>query len=234
MTELTFLNDSYLKELETSIENVTSIGIITKETIFYPRSGGQDQDKGYIEWNGQKIEIKDVEKIGKEVHLIIGEHEIIKGNKVHLFIDWQRKHKFMRYHTAAHILSAVVYKETKALITGNNIDENKGRIDFNLEEFDREKINEWAKKANEIVKENHDVKIYSLDREEAMKIDSIFRLKDVLPKNLVKFRIVEVEKVDKQACGGTHVKNTSEIGTINVLKVQNKGKNNRRLYFQLE
>ena len=67
-----------------------------------------------------------------------------------------------------------------------------------------------------------------------MKIDSIFRLKDVLPKNLVKFRIVEVEKVDKQACGGTHVKNTSEIGTINVLKVQNKGKNNRRLYFQLE
>jgi len=233
MTELTFLEKSYLKELETTVDDITPDGIVTSETIFYPRSGGQDGDKGYVEWNGQKFEVLEVEKIEHDVLLKIGEHEIKEGDKVHLFIEWERRYKLMKYHTAAHILSEIVYKRTGALITGNNLDVNKGRIDFDLEDFNRDEIDKYEEEANEIVEEGKEVKIYSLEREEAMKIDSIFKLRDVLPKSITKFRIVDIEGLDRQACGGTHVKKTKEIGHISVVKAENKGKNNKRLYFEI-
>ena len=187
MTKLIFLEDSYLRELETKVIKVLPEGIVVEETIFYPRSGGQDVDKGYVEWNGQEFRVNDVQKIGHEILLKTGQNQIKEGDKVNMVLDWERRYKFMKYHTAAHILSAIVFKETGALITGNQIEENKGRIDFNLENFDREKINEYEKTANNIIAEVHEVKVYELKRDDAMKIESIFRLRNVLPKSLDKF-----------------------------------------------
>lgn len=233
MTKLLFLTDSYLKETETKVILTTPDSIATEETIFYSRGGGQDSDKGKVEWNGSQYEIIEIQKNQGNVFLKIGSHEIKIGDKVRLILDWQKRYKLMKYHTAAHILAAMVYNATNALITGNNIEEKGGRIDFNLEHFDKEQLAHFEEKANIAVKAGHEVRIYELEREKAMEIPAIFKLKDVLPKALEKFRIVEIEGIDKQACGGTHVKNTSEIGHIKITKTENKGKDNRRMYFEI-
>ncbi len=155
------------------------------------------------------------------------------GDKVHCTIDWDRRHKLMRYHTAAHILSAIVHKETGALITGNQIAVDHARFDFDLENFDREKMAEYVKEANDAIKRNMDVKMYFLPREEAMKIPGVVKLANALPPQVQQLRIVEIGDVDTQADGGTHVRNTSEIGQIEIIKMDNKGKSNRRVYFRL-
>jgi misacylated tRNA(Ala) deacylase len=139
----------------------------------------------------------------------------------------------MRCQTAAHIISAIINKETGALITGNNIDEEKVRIDFNLENFDREKFKEYIERANKFIKENHSIELSMLDREEAFKIPDLVKLQKMLPESIKKVRIVKIDDLDVQACGGTHVKNTSEIKGVELLSVENKGKNNRRIYFKV-
>ena len=174
-----------------------------------------------------------MKKIGEDISHEVDKEGLKVGDKLKCILDWERRYRLMRYHTAAHILSAVFHKEANALITGNQKDEGKARIDFDLENFDREKINDYIKKANEILKRNLEVKVYYLPKEEAFKDPNLFKLKNVLPKNLEKLRIVEIGDVDKQADGGTHVKNTKEIGEIEFIKAENKGKSNRRVYFKI-
>ena len=135
-------------------------------------------------------------------------------------------------HTAAHLISAILYKHEQVLITGNQLGIDKSRIDFNLEKLDREKIKQYIDEANQLIEKGADVKIYFLPREEALKIPTISRLAKGLL-DLKEFRIVEIEGIDIQADGGTHVRNIKEIGNIELLKIDNKGKNNRRLYFTL-
>lgn len=140
----------------------------------------------------------------------------------------------MRGHTACHILSYVVNKETGALITGNQIAEDKCRVDFDLDSFDRELIKSFEEKSNQIIRAAVDVDIKFLPREEAFQIPSVFKLRNVLPPSVKEIRIVAIGEYDIQACGGTHVKNTEEIKGIKIIKAENKGKNNRRIYFVLE
>jgi misacylated tRNA(Ala) deacylase len=154
------------------------------------------------------------------------------GDKVHCKIDWPRRYLFMRYHTAAHVLSAVIHRETGALITGNQIAEDKTRIDFSLEEFSKDKIYSYAEEANRIIQEALPVRFSFLSRQELE--GDMVKLAKGFPPEMQEFRIVEIQGLDKQACGGCHVKNTSEIGKIHVKDVENKGKSNRRAYFELE
>jgi Ser-tRNA(Ala) deacylase AlaX len=137
-------------------------------------------------------------------------------------------------HTACHIISAILFRDRKSLITGNKIDVERSRVDFNLEKMDRELIEGVIEKANRVIKRNLPVKVYYLPREEAMKIPGIVKLASKLPPSIRELRIVEIEGIDIQADGGPHVRNTSEIGDVILLKTENKGKNNRRLYFTLE
>jgi len=139
----------------------------------------------------------------------------------------------MRLHTTAHLMSAIFHNKTGALITGGSIDIEKSRIDFSLENFDREKINEYIKLANDLIQKDAPVKVSYMKREEALKIPDMVKLANKMPPNVETFRIVEIEGIDKQADGGCHVKNIQEIGTIELLKVENKGKNNRRLYYTI-
>jgi misacylated tRNA(Ala) deacylase len=140
----------------------------------------------------------------------------------------------MKMHTAAHILSAIMHNETGALITGNQLGIDKSRIDFNLEKFDREKVNDYISKSNEII--DKDLKIISsfITREQAEKDPTLARLAKGLVEHVKTIRVLEIENLDKQADGGTHVKSTKEVGKIKFLKAQNKGKNNRRVYYGLE
>ena len=141
--------------------------------------------------------------------------------------------RLMRSHTACHILSAVIFRETGARITGNQIDLNRSRVDFNLENFDEEEMRNYIDKANQILKEDLPLHIKEFPRAEAIKIPDLARLAIGIPE-VEKIRVVEIEGIDLQACGGTHIKSIGEVREITMTKAENKGKFNRRIYFSLE
>jgi len=139
----------------------------------------------------------------------------------------------MRSHTAAHVIAALLHKSTGALITGNQLEIDHIRFDFNLEKFDKSILEANIAKANELFGTDIVVKSYELPREEAMKIPGVVIMAEAFPPDLPVLRIVEIVGVDKEADGGTHVKNLREIGKVEFVKTENKGKNNRRIYFKL-
>lgn len=234
MTTLIYLEDSYKKEFDTTVAKAEGKNIILDKTIFYPTSGGQPGDTGVLVADGKEYRILNTRKAGQDIIHEVDQEGIKEKDQVTGLIDWARRYRFMRGHTACHVLSYVVNRETGALITGNQIAEDKCRIDFDLENFDREQISSFEKKANEIIAEGVDVNIKVLPREDAFQIPSVLKLKNVLPPSIENIRIIDIAGYDAQACGGTHVKNTSEIGTIEITKAENKGKNNRRVYFKLK
>ena len=140
----------------------------------------------------------------------------------------------MKMHTAAHIISAIIHKKTGAMITGNQLDVKKSRIDFSLDNFNKEEIQEYIEEANNEIKKGHKVETSIISKEEAEKIKNLSKLAKGLPPSLKEIRIVKIGNIDEQADGGTHVKSTKEIGKIALVSVENKGKSNRRLYFSLE
>jgi len=234
MTTLLYLEDSYLKECDAVVQYIDDEGIVLDKTIFYAAGGGQPTDRGVIEKDGRQYPMMGAIKKGDAVmHIVEGDHHLEVGDCVRLVLDWKRRYKLMRSHTAAHLLSVVIHKETGALITGNQKQEDKTRVDFNLDRVDNIQAQHFVDTANEWVAKALPVKTYSLPRDEAFKIPSLFRLKNILPQHLSEIRIVEIEGVDTQACGGTHLHNITEIKNIQFLDLKNKGKENRRIYFSL-
>ena len=233
MTETVFLADCYMKELDATVVAAEGNKIELDKSIFCYQGGGQLADNGKIACNGSEYKVVDVKKENGTIMHYLDRDGLQKGDKVHCTLDWERRHKLMRYHTAAHILSAIVNKKTGALITGNQIETEQARFDFNLENFDRAVIEECVKEANAAIKRSMAVKMYFMPREEAMKIPGMVKLATAVPPQVANLRIVEIGDVDTQADGGTHVKNTAEIGSIEIIKLDNKGKSNRRIYFRL-
>ena len=234
MTELIYMTDCYAKEFDATITKVDGKFVVLDKTAFYPQGGGQPTDTGKLIKDGEEYTVVFAKKKGPDVSHEVDKEGLQIGDAVHGIIDWDKRYVLMRMHTAAHILSEVFHKETGALITGNQLNIDKSRIDFSLENFDREKINEYVAKANEIINKDLPIKIYTLPREEAMKLPSVTKLANVLPPAVKELRIVEIEGFDVQADGGTHVKSTKEVGEIEVVSAENKGKNNRRVYFKLK
>jgi len=228
-----FLEDSYLCEFETSVESICGDHITLNATAFYPQSGGQPSDLGVLLREKERYKILGVEAYGEGIVHVIDKAGLRVGDEVHGIIDWDRRYRFMRSHTACHILSAVIFRETGARITGNQIDLNRSRVDFNLENFDKAEMRNYIDKANLIIKEDLPLHIRELPRDEAIKIPDLIRLAMDIP-DREKIRVVEIEGTDLQACGGTHVKSTSEVRGITMAKAENKGKANRRIYFSLE
>ena len=226
-----YLEDCYAKEFESEVIETNDKFIVLKETLFYPNSGGQPHDLG-------KLNDYNVVFVGKFKGQI--SHEVDKeglkvGDKVKGVLDWDRRYQLMRSHTAAHIVSNVIHAQTGALITGNQLGIDKIRVDFSLEEFNREKFDEYMKQANEVVKQEKNVSSMIVSREKATEIlgERFSMLAKGLPSSIKEIRVIEIDGFAKEACGGTHVKNTSEVGKMTLLKVENKGKNNRRVYFKL-
>lgn len=233
MTETIFFEDCYAKECDSAVVAAEGNKVELDRTIFCYQGGGQPSDTGKITSGGEGYAVVDVKKENGTIMHYLDRPGLKSGDKVHCTIDWDRRHKLMRYHTAAHILSAIVNKKTGALITGNQIGVDQARFDFDLENFDREKMSEYVKDANDAIKRNMAVRMYFLPREEAMKIPGVVKLANALPPQVQQLRIVEIGDVDTQADGGTHVGNTSEIGQIEIIRMDNKGKSNRRVYFRL-
>jgi len=235
MEEALYLEDSYLKEFEAEVKEVNQGKfVVLDRTAFYPNGGGQPFDTGTIAKGSEEFRVIYVGKFSGQICHQVDREGLEPGDRVRCTIDWQRRYALMRHHTAAHILSGVFHNESGAKITGNQLDVAKGRIDFDLENFDREKILEYFEKANEIVKKDLPVKVYFMPREEALKMPEMVKLANILPPAIETLRIVEIVGFDRQADGGTHVKSTKEVGKIVFLKAENKGKSNRRVYFSVE
>jgi len=231
-----YLEDNYAKEFEAEVKEVNKEKfIVLDNTLFYPASGGQPYDTGTITTeSGTEYKVVYVGKFNNQISHEVDNPGLKPGDKIKGKLDWDRRYKLMRYHTAAHVLSEVIHKKTGAKITGNQLDLEKGRIDLDLENFDREAIHQYGDEANQIIKKELEVKKTFMSAEEAFKDPDLFSLKNALPPDIKELRIVEVDGYDKKACGGTHVNNIKEIGEIEILKADNKGKNNRRIYFKIK
>ena len=233
MTQLLYLTDCYMKEFDAVVQEANGSSVVLDRTAFYPEGGGQPSDTGSMSAHGTQYKVASVKKIAGAVVHQLDHSGLAAGDTVHCTIDWERRYRLMRYHTATHLVSAVFHKETGALITGNQLDVDRTRIDLSLENFDRAKIEECVRIANRHLARNLAVTTSFLPREEALKIPGMVKLATALPPQVTELRIVQIGDVDTQADGGSHVSNTSEVGEIELVSMENKGKNNRRIYFRL-
>jgi len=235
-TKLLYLHDSYLKEFEAKIENVSGNTVILDQSAFHPLTGGVGCDlgwlvKGDIRFRVVRVEIDRATKVVS--HVLEAESTgLNQGDAVKGVIDWDRRYCLMRLHTAAHLIATVMYRDYSALITGGQVDVDQAKLDFNLPRTDREVFEDAVRKDNEDAAKRVELKIYFLSREEALKVPGVVKLAERMPPEERELRIVEIPGIDLQADGGPHVRNTGEIGEIQLLRIENKGKNQRRLYFR--
>lgn len=228
-----YLEDSYIKAFDAVVISATGDRVILDKTAFYPASGGQPSDHGSLYRKEDEFRVLDVLTHDGEIAHIADREGLKPGDRVSAALDWERRYRFMRSHTACHILSAAIFQETGAKITGNQIDLPRSRVDFSLESFDKAKMIDFVEKANSLIREGRAVKTRVLPRDEALAVPNLVRLAMEVP-DREEIRVVEIEGIDAQACGGTHVKSTGEIKGIKMIKAENKGKSNRRVYFALE
>ncbi len=235
MTELMYLEDCYLREFEARVESVVDEkGIILDKTAFYPNSGGQPSDFGRIVRLSDGKEFKVLFcSIEDNVYHKVDSEGLESGDNVKGIIDWDNRHTLMKMHTAAHVLSRVLFEETGATTSGNQLGLDKSRIDFRLENYDKEKILECVKKANEIIVKSIPVEKKVMQKDEAFQIEGFGAPSPHLIQDSQTLRVINIKGVDGQPCGGTHVNNTKEIGGIEFVKSENKGKSNRRVYYRL-
>jgi len=234
MTEKLFWQDAYLKEFEAKVLEIRGKEVILDRTAFYARSGGQPGDTGEI--NGVKVIDTYYDAERNIVHLLEKEPDFKVGDIVKGRIDWERRHKIMRLHTAAHIISAVLVKAFKDVkFTGSQIYEDRVRMDFNLEKLDEEIVKFIEGGSNQIVEKDLPVFSKIISREELEARPELKRLMDESRyERFDVLRVVGIGDIDLQLDGGTHVKSTKEVGKIKIVKRENKGKNNRRITVVLE
>jgi len=230
MTRRLFWEDMYMKEFDGKVVRVEGDRVVLDQTAFNPRGGGLVSDLGELGGSPLVEVIKEGEEV---VHIVRDPARFKVGETEHGSLDWDRRYKIMRMHTTAHILSAIVNRETGALITGNQISPDESRVDFSLEAFDREKLTDYIKMANEAIGRGLPVTTFFMNREKALTTPGLVKLANAMPPAVTELRIVKIGDVDTQADGGVHVANTREIGEIRVQRTENKGKSNRRLYFTL-
>ncbi|TMI30401.1 alanyl-tRNA editing protein [Candidatus Bathyarchaeota archaeon] len=231
MTRKLYWDEPYSRKFTATVEELDGNNVVLDRTLFYPRGGGVSCDIGTL---GGTSVVETIRSEDKILHSLTFVPSFGKGQSVHGELDWERRHRLMRMHTAGHLLSAILYTKVNARITGNQIDVDRSRMDFNLEAFDRAQIEGFVQEANSLIQKDAAVKTYFMEREEALKRPELVKLAEAFPPAEKQLRIVEIEGIDKQADGGLHVQKLSEIGTIQLLKLENKGKTNRRLYYDLQ
>ena len=239
MTELLYQTDAYLQEFDAEIASLVeeSRAVILNKTAFYPGGGGQPCDFGSLLINGVVYLVEKVKKQGDDVlHLLGGEAPLpAPGSASHGTLDWARRYKLMRTHTALHVLCGTVFRDYSALVTGGDMEPLKGRMDFEFATMRGELVREIEAAVNKEVAQARDVRVKILPREEAFQIPDLIRTKiNLLPEGIQQVRTVEIVGLDLQADGGTHVSNTSEVGNIRVTDYKSKGAINKRLYIEVE
>lgn len=234
MTEALYLKDHYLKEFEATVTKVEGNFIILDKTCFYPNSGGQPNDTGRLIKDNQIYKVIFVKKLSQDISHEVDKPGLKLGDKAKGIIDWERRYKLMRAHTSAHIVSEIIYKQTGALVTGNQLDLDKVRIDLSLENPTKEIFKEYIDKANEIIQQDLPITVSFTTKEEAFRIPKITKLAKGLPDFIENIRLVKIGNFDIQADGGTHVNSTKEIGKLEFINMENKGKDKKRVYYKLK
>lgn len=235
MTEVLYYQDAYIQDFQASITAVSEHGVALNRTAFFPGGGGQPYDTGELQAGGQTWPVLRVRKAGGEIwHAVEGEAPALAMDAKGV-LDWARRYQLMRVHTAMHILCGVIWRDYGASVTGGNMEPLKGRMDFEFETMQRELVQEIEKKINVEVEAARELKTAILPREEAFQIPDLIRTKiNLLPEAIKEVRVVEIDGLDLQADGGTHVANTQEVGTIRIVDYKSKGRINKRLVVELD
>ena len=226
MTIELFRNNSYLKEHDTTISEIVSDGLVLNETIFYPEGGGQPGDEGSITINNQTIDIIGTRYTdNKLVHVIENIDGLKKNEEVKLNLNWIKRYSYMKVHTCLHLLCSII----PFPVTGGSIGDGRGRLDFDLEtKPDKEEV---LNKINELINKDYLIHISSITDKELDDNPDLVRTMAVKPpRGSGQIRMIRIgEDIDFQPCGGTHVSKTSEIGHVKSVKIENKGKMNKRI-----
>ena len=224
-----------MKNFQAKILEIIDNNIILNKTTFYPRGGGQLGDIGILKQGDKEFTVLDtIKKEGKILH-VLDDISLNKEIEVYGEINWETRYMNMRHHSAIHVLCGVMYRDFKALVTGGQINLDKARVDFDVEGINSENKGEIEEEVNKIIQQDIKIKAKNISREEALNIPDLVRTKPgmELVNRLKIIRIIEIENFDVQADGGTHVNSTKEIGKIEIGKIENKGKHNKRIEVKL-
>jgi misacylated tRNA(Ala) deacylase len=235
MTELLYLTDAFVKTFDATVTAHVGGGVVLDRTAFYPGGGGQPSDVGSLSAGDRTWLVSKVKREkGQPVHHIPGELPAV-GMAVTGHLDWDRRYKLMRTHTALHVLCGVVWRDYHASVTGGNMDPLKGRMDFEFETMRQDLVAEIETAVNREVEAAREVRAQILPREEAFQIPDLIRTKiNLLPEGIKQVRTIELVGLDLQADGGTHVANTGEVGQIRITDYKSKGRINKRIYIELD
>jgi len=224
LAELLFREDPYLRACEATIVSVHEGAVELDRTVFYPLGGGQAGDIGMI-GNWRVLDTRKGASGDAVLHILEPGSSPAAGQKLEISIDWERRHRLMRYHTALHLLGSIV----KAPVTGGRINDDKAHLDFDIE-MDKLVKDEIERRLNELSTSSVDTKImWITDAELDARPDLVRTMSVAPPRGEGRVRLLEIPGVDLQACGGTHVKNTAEIGRLSVARIRSEGKRNKRI-----
>ncbi|MCC6175794.1 MAG: alanyl-tRNA editing protein [Chloroflexi bacterium] len=235
MTDLLYTTDAYLQQFDALVVKIRDGALILDRTAFYPTGGGQPCDTGSLSWDGGACRVVEVKKqAGDVLHKIEGEPPAV-GTLLHGQIDWDRRYTLMRHHTALHSMSGVIYRLYGALVTGGQMYVDRARMDFALEDLSPEKVQAIEDETNRLLAEGHPVHVKILPRDEAFAIPDLIRTNvNLLPPQIQDIRVIDIEGIDQQADGGTHVNDTREVGRVRITRTENKGRINKRLEIRVE
>ncbi len=232
MTERLYQVDSYVREFDAVVTEVLPDldAIVLDRTAFYPGGGGQPCDLG----NLSGLALKAVKLAAGKIAHVMYEAPAAPGAAVRGVLDWERRYKLMRTHTAMHVLCGVVFRDYGAQVTGGDMEPLKGRMDFEFERLQRGLVSEIEAAVNAEVAAAKEIRVRILPREEAFQIPDLIRTKiNLLPPDIQEVRTVEIVGLDLQADGGTHVANTGEVGRIRIADYKSKGALNKRIYVEV-
>jgi misacylated tRNA(Ala) deacylase len=235
VTEELYHRDAYQRRFEAHVVAREAESACLDRTAFYPGGGGQPEDRGQIHYAGGTVQLAGSKRRGSAIwHKLTGDPPQV-GDEVEGELDWVRRYQLMRTHTAMHILCGVIWRDYGASVTGGNMKPLSGRMDFEFEHMTKELVAEIEEKINREVAEARPVQSAILPRAEAFEIPDLIRTKiNLLPEHIQQVRVVEIVGLDLQADGGTHVKNTSEVGPINIVDYKSKGAINKRIVLSLQ
>lgn len=233
-TELLYLTDAYLTEVEATVIDGREGGVALDRTVFYPTGGGQPHDVGTLRWDGGSAAVTGVKKEGLVAwHAVEGEPPTT-GTTVVATLDWERRHKLMRTHTAMHVLCGVIWNEYGKAVTGGNMEPLSGRMDFEFDPLPEGFAERVTAAVNAEIEADREIHVSFLERGDALTDDDLIRTKvNLIPESVTEIRIIDIVGLDKQADGGTHVARTSEVGRFEIIKTESKGKGNKRVRMAL-
>ncbi|GMQ94418.1 MAG: alanyl-tRNA editing protein AlaXM [Acidimicrobiia bacterium] len=237
MTDKIYATDAYAKHMAAEVlrTDVGDNSVLLDRTVFYPGGGGQPHDVGSLSVGDDRIDVVRVTQNSDGVwHWLDGDLPS-SGMTVRGAIDWDRRYRLMRTHTALHALCGVIWNRFQSPVTGGNMQPGDGRLDFDLPNWTAEEIPVVEAALNEELARQRDIEVSFLPRDAADKDPSLIRTKvNLLPKDLTEVRVVDIVGLDRQADGGTHVSDTGQVGRISIPKAENKGRGFRRIRIRLE